>query len=313
MGKPKVTISINPSYFCNFDCEFCYLTPDQLNDKKLLPFNKIQIQIDEVQTLFDISCVDIYGGEVGLLPQSYLENILGLFDEETEINVITNFSKINPAFYDERVNLSVSWESTIRRKSNQVLENMKNFKKDINLLMLAGSEMLSWDDEKIQSIVDTVSSVKSIKTLEIKPYSSNQSNDFGITFLEFENLVKKWMSYSGDYIFVNEENLKSVFSGTSNSFSDNHIYISPAGDLEVLDFDSNDREFFRKVDSVEGYWQWANMEKLTVSNNSFCQKCEYLGSCLSEHLRKVDSVDESCNGFIKLIEWYKEGGHRKNI
>ena len=31
--KP-ITVSINPSYFCNFSCDFCYLTPEQLKDQK---------------------------------------------------------------------------------------------------------------------------------------------------------------------------------------------------------------------------------------------------------------------------------------
>ena len=31
--KP-ITVSINPSYFCNFRCDFCYLTSEQLGDQK---------------------------------------------------------------------------------------------------------------------------------------------------------------------------------------------------------------------------------------------------------------------------------------
>jgi MoaA/NifB/PqqE/SkfB family radical SAM enzyme len=313
MGKPEITISINPSYFCNFDCEFCYLSPDQLNDKTELSIDILKKQIGEVESFFTITCIDIYGGEVALLPEKYLRQIIDLFDSKVHINMISNFSKINPIFYDDRISISVSWESSIRRKSEQVLNNMKDFSRDINLLMLAGKEMLTWSEKDIKSISEMVSETKSIRTLEIKPYSSNQSNDFGISFLEFEGVVKSWMKFSGDYLFVNEENLAGVFAGTSNSFSDNHLYISPEGDLEVLDFDDDNREYFRKVDSVSDYWAWTNNEKLKVSNNSFCNQCDYMGTCLSEHLRHVESIEESCNGFVKLIDWFKQGGHNENV
>ena len=33
----KITVSINPSYFCNFRCNFCYLTSKQLGDQKQIP------------------------------------------------------------------------------------------------------------------------------------------------------------------------------------------------------------------------------------------------------------------------------------
>ncbi len=41
MDKP-ITVSVNPSYFCNFRCDFCYLTEEQLSDqKKIEDFYKI--------------------------------------------------------------------------------------------------------------------------------------------------------------------------------------------------------------------------------------------------------------------------------
>ena len=30
MTLPKINLSINPSYHCNFRCNWCYLTPKQL-------------------------------------------------------------------------------------------------------------------------------------------------------------------------------------------------------------------------------------------------------------------------------------------
>ncbi len=34
-------VSINPSYFCNFRCDFCYLTKEQLGDQKRISIEKM--------------------------------------------------------------------------------------------------------------------------------------------------------------------------------------------------------------------------------------------------------------------------------
>jgi len=55
-----MNLSINPTYYCNFACDFCYLTTEQLNDRhKITPLwleNSLQQITDEV------GHVDLYGG-----------------------------------------------------------------------------------------------------------------------------------------------------------------------------------------------------------------------------------------------------------
>jgi MoaA/NifB/PqqE/SkfB family radical SAM enzyme len=307
MSKPSITISVNPTYFCNFDCNFCYLTKEQLNDKTLLNLDILIQKLIKVSNFFNIECIDIYGGEVGLLSTEYLEQLINtLRNYSTDINVITNLSKLHPSFSRSDINLSVSWEGEIRRKSSTVLDHLKSIGRDVNLLMLASTEMLNWSSEELKIIIDEINSISTIKSVEVKPYSSNQANSFEISYRSFEAHVKKWFEFDKNFIFVNETQLKGIFEGTVNSFSDDHLYIDPQGNFNVLDFDENDNEYFREVADVENYFSWTNQEKVKVSKNSFCSKCPYLGSCLSEHLRDVKSIDQSCNGFYKLIEWFSK-------
>ncbi|MFT6630575.1 MAG: MoaA/NifB/PqqE/SkfB family radical SAM enzyme [Bacteriovoracaceae bacterium] len=307
MNKPSITISVNPTYFCNFDCDFCYLTKEQLNDKKLLKQELLIERLNEVTDFFSIECIDVYGGEVGLLPTDYLDQLIDTLKLYClDINVITNLSKINPSFLRLDINLSVSWEGDIRRKSSTVLDNLKVIGRDVNLLMLAGKEMLSWSPNKLKTIVNEINTIPYIRSVEIKPYSSNQANSFDITFNAFEEHVKSWFVIDKKFMFVNEIHLNGVFEGTVNSFSDDHLYIDPFGRFNVLDFDASDNEYFKEITNVETYFDWTNEEKVKVSENSFCSKCPYLGSCLSEHLRDVKSIDQSCNGFYQLIEWFRK-------
>jgi sulfatase maturation enzyme AslB (radical SAM superfamily) len=76
-------LSINPTYYCNFRCDFCYLTSDQLGDRLLLPLDVLEKRIQEVLVYDKIDMVDLYGGEIGVLSEDYVSsicNILEIYD-----------------------------------------------------------------------------------------------------------------------------------------------------------------------------------------------------------------------------------------
>jgi MoaA/NifB/PqqE/SkfB family radical SAM enzyme len=304
--KPALTLSINPTYFCNFDCKFCYLSKKQLNDRTILPLDQLRHLILETEKYFRVTNVDIYGGEVGLLSEEYLDGVVSFFNlKQVDINVITNFSVMNPFFKRSDVSITVSWEGDIRRMSETVVKNIKSFDKDVQLIMLASPDLVKMEMPELKRLIGVINSLKNIRSLEIKPYSKSRNNAFDISFIEYENLVKNIMKLERNYIFVNEENLRNVFRGKSHSFSDDHLYITPYGKLAVLDFE-DDREYFLEVKTIEDYLTWTEIERKRVFANSFCSSCEYVGRCLSEHLREVKTKDHSCNGFYNLIKWYEK-------
>jgi len=69
----KITVSINPSYFCNFRCRFCYLTPEQLGDQKRIDLRDLDRLLEEITKHREIDWIDLYGGEIGALKKN-LEN-----------------------------------------------------------------------------------------------------------------------------------------------------------------------------------------------------------------------------------------------
>jgi hypothetical protein len=171
--------------------------------------------------------------------------------------------------------------------------------------------------EKKKEVIQKIDDAKIAKAIlegiseEIKPYSSNQANQHPVSFKDFEVFVKKWIESPVDkkFTFVNELLIQDTISKERNSFSDDHVYITPSGNFGVLEFDLNDNEFFLEYSTFEQYLTWCEKEKLRVSKNKFCKNCEYYGHCLSEHLREVKDINNSCNGFKLLIDWYKEKNH----
>ena len=307
MIKNKITLSINPWYFCNFGCNFCYLTEQQLDDKTLLDLTVLASKLDEAMTLFEVERVDLYGGEIGLLPKAYVKGLKDVLFSRgiTDINIITNLSMVNDVILDPDFSISVSYDFSCREKHEDVFNNMLMFPRPFSVLMLASPCLIEQDvDEMIYSF----NLLKNLQSVEIKPYSANQSNTLDISYTQFEDFVKSWLTSTTEknFTFINEHLIQMSLFKQKNSFSDDHIYLTPAGKFAVLEFDLNDNEYFSELGSIQEYVDWTHIERARVQKNSFCSSCEYYGSCLSEHLKTVKSLEFGCNGFKHLIDWYKE-------
>lgn len=298
-------LSINPTYYCNFRCDFCYLSEKQLSDRKVLSLDSLHTRISEISQHKKIDMVDLYGGELGLLSDKYWDDLISLLHMYgiEDINLITNLSMVNKITTDPRVSTSVSYDFTAREDHERVYKNMALLNKPFSVLMLASPKFLELDTAEI---IESLNLLPNLESVEIKPYSPNQSNTHTVLYTEYENKVKSFLQYPNkNFEFVNKHHLETVLQKKRNSFSDDHIYITPNGKYAVLEFDLNDNEFFLEFDDVQDYWKWCNKEKNRVAKNKYCSNCEYFGHCLSEHLREVKGLDNSCNGFKHLIDWYK--------
>ena len=301
-----MNLSINPTYYCNFRCHFCYLTHDQLSDKKLLNLEILENKLLEILKYDKIDHVDLYGGEIGLLPEDYISNLKNLLHKYKifSINVNTNLSMVNKIILEDNFYISVSYDFDAREQCNRVWNNMMKLTRPFSILILASDKIIR---KNVDEMIFHLNLLANLQSVEIKPYSSNQSNQLPVTFLEFEEFVKKWISspIKKKFDFINEYLIQESIQKNKNSFSDDHIYITPSGKFAVLEFDLNDNEYFLEYDTIEEYFDWSKKEKEKVAKNKFCSNCEYFGNCLSEHLREVKNLDNSCNGFKHLIDWYK--------
>ena len=298
-------ISLNPTYFCNFRCSFCYLTPEQLGDPKMIPMDLLDQRLGEVAAYERIDNIDLYGGEVGLIPADKWDEMKAIIRKHYagKINVITNLSRIHPGFLADDIELSVSYDFDARQSSGSVRNNMLMLEREFSVLVLASKALL---DKDVDAMVSELNMFSNISAVEIKPYSTNQANADPVTFRDFEVFVKKWLKNKNKrFEFVNQYLIEDVIRGAANSFSDDHVYITPSGKFGVLDFDRNDNEYFLELNGMCDYHKWTVREKCRVGRNTICSSCDYFGKCLSEHLREVKDLRESCNGFKHLVDWYK--------
>lgn len=306
--KNKINLSVNPSFFCNFRCDFCYLTETQLSDSTRISLDRLEEMIDEVSELYDIDHVDIYGGEVALLPSQYMLGLKHIFHVRGihNLNIVTNLSAVNDIVLDTDYTLGVSYDFEAREMSDRVFRNMALVDRPFSVLILASPKVLLMN---VEEMIATLNCLPNVVSVEIKPYSDNQANQHRVSHTEYEEFVKKWIDSPSEmnFQFINQDALERVIDGEANSFSDDHIYIVPSGKFAVLEFDLNDNEFFLELDSVNDYVSWTEKERARVLRNKFCGECEFSGKCLSEHLRYVKNLDNGCSGYYHLIKWYQEG------
>lgn len=299
-----MNISLNPTYLCNLRCDFCYLSREQLGDPKRIDIDRLNSMLSQFS---HIDYIDLYGGEISALPRDYQQQLFDTIRSHYSgpINLNTNLIKISPLIGMPGVITSVSFDGPARGRWETTLCNMAMMDTQFAVLILCSPEVIEFG---AQDMMDILSGFHNIVSVEIKPYSANQSNDLNVSHVEFEEYVKYWIQRVDALHFTleNANRIKKSLSGNYNAFSDDHVYITPSGKFAVLEFDLNDREFFMEMDTLEEFKQWTQVERNRVVNNSYCGQCEFVGRCLTEHYRHVDNVDQSCNGFYRLLKWYNE-------
>ena len=294
------TVSINPSYFCNFRCDFCYLTPEQLADQKKISLEKLDALLKDIP---NIGYVDLYGGEIGALKKDYFYGLRDTIRKHysDEINIITNFSMLHEGFFEDDFYLTVSYDFEAREKSDRVYQNMLQSPVPIAVLILASPEVLQMN---VDEMISKLNLCRSIESVEIKPYSTNQANQHPVTHKDYEDFVIKWLEspIKKNFDFINKDRIDNSLTRQYNAFSNNHVYITPNGKFAVLDFDENDNELFTELDNFAQYREWAEQENDRYISD-ICKSCEYYGHCLTEHYRYVKDLDNSCNGHKGLLDY----------
>jgi len=308
-----MNVSINPSYFCNFRCKFCYLTPEQLADQNKIDLDLLDERLLEIRMVDKITHVDLYGGEIGALKKDYFYNMRDVIRKHyrDDINIITNFSMLHEGFFEDDFYLSVSYDFEAREKSDRVYQNMLQSPVPIAVLILASPEVIAMD---VESMITRLNACSSVTSVEIKPYSINQANSYSVTHKQYEQFVIKWLEASTPkrFHFINKDQIQESLAKEYNAFSSDHVYITPNGKFGVLEFDKDDKEYFLELDTYAEYKQWAEQEP-TKNCSPVCHSCEYFGNCLTEHYRWVKDLDNGCNGYKGLLDYARLESNTRSI
>ena len=100
--------------------------------------------------------------------------------------------KIPKWFYDSRVSINISYDFDVRPHNNLVFNNILKLERPIAINVLVTPELLERD---VIADIRFINSIKNIEYVELKPYSSNQSNqnNFDEAYIKY---VALWLTHT---------------------------------------------------------------------------------------------------------------------
>lgn len=281
-NKQDIVVNVNPTYICNKSCQYCYLGTLR-KDSTILSLDVLNKQLQTLNTLFNITHIDYYGGEVSLLDNDYLKKSYDIMKKYTSsISTVINGSLYNDIIDKESPIIAISFNNKL---DNDI--SLWNHR-PINLLSLYIND--EWSPKEFLNKV-SLTKAKSVRIIELCSSITNDNINIDKNYNDkFENFVynciKEYMS--NDYTFI-LENLEQI---KQQQMSPPSCFITPKGDLSIL-LQNNGREYFKIVSNDE-LLHHINTIKKYYENS--CLTCEYYNRCLFEHFTY------KCCGHKQLIQ-----------
>lgn len=293
-----ISLSIIPCYYCKTDCKYCYLGHLR-KDRTILSID----QLDEKLSILDhyqytIDSVSVYGGEISLLDDQYLtemvENIRTHIGESIPIGFCTSG-------YDRRIfslakQLGVGVTIPVNQERPDYKKNVQLAQKyDCSIGVVVLPSIINTPADQLVEFYDQLKRdvyfyqyYPSVYVQSPYTFSCQQYTEFLIAFINEYN--KKERSF--ELINLNE-----LYNDNYNPESSGFIYIMPNGKWATTKY-TNCVESFVYFDTIN---QW----KAHCINEHFqrlekCGQCTMFHRCKAEHLAVMN--EEYCSGLKKLIK-----------
>lgn len=292
----ELALSVNPTYKCNLNCDFCYLKG--LHNSPLMDLDKLNEQLKYVYDKYPIRYIELYGGEITILDEHYLNRLLEICEKYTEnVEIVTNFVEPNNWLYNiyktKDYRLGTSWDYTFRDNGDLILSNIDKFYETTGkkpCVILCSPKLYDYKEEVLKYL-----DRESIDAFHITPCMKTIHNNIEYDWKGFEESVKYFIEHPIRPRFENETKIskpREIYR---------HIFINPLNEFVDVTYDKDGVESFRKVD----------IDNLEIQVPSKCLVCKNFNHCQNEHMDYYLEDDYDCIGFYKLIDWYYEGRHKE--
>lgn len=302
-------VSIIPSFYCNRHCKYCYQL-DQNDDKTLLNIDVLNRRLNDLKSRYNIDTISIYGGEISLLDQSYLNRLFDLTKRYCDnVNINSNFA--NKSIIDIALNKQIAIGTSInldRDDYKYVCKVLKSLPTEIANRISVDTVITQYyvdefklrRDSFVNDILSTYNDLNISQVLFLQ-YSASVSNPLypNLTNRDFVQLLlqiyNRYQQHEYNYSIVNFECIDRKCSIDSN------IFIVPSGRFASIQYN----------DQLEYFYQYDNLSTLDQLRQKECAElpqcvcCSHYNiDCQSDHLKRHCAHDV-CNGAEKLIEIIK--------
>lgn len=303
-------LSIQPTWKCNYNCDYCYLGYLR-KENKILPLGILQQRFEEIIKENKIEAIDIFGGEIGILDSSYLENLVSIcygYFGNIPIRITSNCSnkkaiRLVKKFEDKLdIGLAVSWN--LERKNNDKVElEILNRPAPVKNFMVLVVALPSIIFSNIYSLLNRFQSWnKPVTILRYFPSIYNENPESSINDKDYTEFMKELISAyrQGGYTFP-LINLDILYNNFNNSpLMETNIFLTPSGEWSWVNYKQG-KEYFVTSSNLEDWKKACEEEKLLYKEK--CGKCRYYNKCLAEHLNFDSLKEEECCGLRNFIDW----------
>lgn len=301
--KRSIIVSIFPTYLCNQNCDFCYLSTR--HSSVILDLDLLEIKLAEITSRYDILKFNLYGGEITLLPRSYLQRLNGIMERYNVTNYLTSnlydISKLD-IFNSSFLSTSLNVERPDYTYIKKILAD-KLLNRSISVLSMITPSIINTSPAEVLSAYNGLNIAY---VSFIKYYPSVYTGDvFNISQATYEYTLKcllsEYISNRKQYDFglgLEEGLTWCINRKYPVATNDQCIRISPEGKFGAIYYDENNLEDFVWYDTLDEYEEDCNKEKSLYLNK--CGFCEYYRNCWTEHITR-----EPCDGCKNLLNWWK--------
>ena len=297
------TLSIQPTFLCNYNCEFCYLG-NLRKDKTILNLDVLKNRLEEITKEYNIKNIILYGGEVSLLDKEYIDKIMIMCKEYTNINpsIVSNLSNDWIINYCDNNNYTLSISLNEERPYyNETLNKLKklNRKDNKNLSIVVLPSLLKKQPLELMSFYNMLG----FDVFFIQYHPSILSKKiYNININDYSLFLKNIIDEKHNHIYnINILNEIIIKNNEYNPMTSGCLFINPNGNYSTVVYD-NHIEHFEEFDTLDK-WKLFCKEDYKRYFKS-CYLCELFGKCKAEHLDVLDSKE--CSGLYNLLTWYKE-------
>lgn len=293
----KISLSIIPTYWCKTNCKYCYLG-DLRKDQTTLDLQCLDNKLHQlVENDYVIDSISVYGGEISLLDEQYLIQIVKIIRSHVSNQVTIGFctSGYNRSIFELAEDLKVRVTIPLNQERPDYKKNLQLIKQhNCSLGVVVLPSIINTPVDQLVEFYDSLG--RDVFFYQFYPSSINRSpysfdikqyTDFVISFI---NEYKKKPRSFGLI------NLSEWMDKCYNPEASGFIYISPNGKWMTTGY-SDCLESFVEFDTLDQWKQYCKKERLQRLIK--CNACPYYDKCKAEHL--VVMGEEYCSGMRKLI------------
>lgn len=294
--KKDIKVIILPLYFSNAKYNLFEYNKEE---KTILDIFKLDSLLNELSINFNISQIDIIGGEISLLSDFYFDMLYNLIKTyNKKINVFTNFIETKKSIINNCNSLNVIHNfNEYSEESYKVFSNIKAAIKVNKIINLKSLDISCKNNQT--KIIQILNDLK-IKSFEIIPNHFYNSIDYNL----FEMVLKQFLKRVNTmkFAFQNKLQLENILP--IDNYNIQKIYITPEGKYGIQYFKDNKPKLFL-IDNILKLNE--KLTELEIFSNNSCKKCTSKLMCMANYFLNLNYTGESCSGFKNIIDEYKKG------